>query len=225
MILSLDSLLSAYDSNPLTFWLLASVLGYALATNLLWWFQSNNLLASPAVGLLVQAGRLFFYLGIPYLALGGWPREPFQGLLLLKDMGLVGFGLDWPISRWLQAAGLTVGLGLVAFLLLGYAWTHANRQSPESRLAFSARPWWALLVDGFYLEIHWAFYRAGLAIILDDLYTGVVLGLILVFVEWASSPYWRRGWHKRERAAAQWLRAGLALVSALLFVLTRNLWV
>jgi hypothetical protein len=226
MTVNLDSMITAYyGAFPLAFWLSASICIYALATNLLWLLRSRGPNNSLAVGVIVQAGRLLFYLGIPYLALGGWPLRPFQSLILLKDLGLVSPGLDWPVTRWLQAAGLAVGLGFVAFLLLVLAWRNANQASTGSRLDLPNRPWWALIVDGLCLEIHWAFYRTSLGLIFDDLYAGVVLGLVLVFVEWSISPYWRKGWRIDEWAGLQWLRAGLAVVSALLFLLTRNLWV
>ena len=56
------------------------------------------------------------------------------------------------------------------------------------------------------------------------MYKGVFLGLGLVYLEWALNPAWRRGWRALPRAAEQWLQAALALVSALVFLLTRNLW-
>ena len=82
-----------------------------------------------------------------------------------------------------------------------------------------------LLIDGLYCSVHWAFYRTALAVLRDDLYAGIFLGLALVYVEWSLNPFWRRGWRAPSRAGGQWLRAALALVAALVFLLTRNLWV
>jgi hypothetical protein len=76
-----------------------------------------------------------------------------------------------------------------------------------------------------YLEVHWAFYRGALAVILDDGYAGAFLGLGLVYLEWSLDPFWRRGWGLGSQAAQRWLRAALVLIIALLFLLTRNLWV
>jgi hypothetical protein len=173
----------------------------------------------------VQVARFLFYLGIPYLALGGWPRQPFQGLVSMADMGMVSIGGRWPPTRWLEAAGTAIGIGLLAGLLLVLAWANANRRGPgEPRFRFPRQPWWTIPVDTLYMEVHWAFYRAALAVLLADLYKGVVLGLGLVYLEWALNPAWRHGWRAAPRAAEQWLRAALALVSALVFLLTRNLW-
>lgn len=220
-----DRLASAYAASPLIFWLWGSVLVYVLSTNLLWLGRNLNLWRSPYRRWLVQAGRLLFYLGIPYLVLGGWPRQPYQGLLSLGDLGIVGLDERWTVSRWLQAAGIGVGWGLFALLILALAWAGANRRGGGSRLRFSPRPWWAVLVDVLYLEVHWAFYRGALAVALDDVYVGVFAGLGFVYLEWGLNPFWRQGWREKGQAAALWLRAALALVIALLFLLTHNFWI
>jgi hypothetical protein len=105
------------------------------------------------------------------------------------------------------------------------AWSSASRIGDGISLRFPARPWWLVLLDVMYLEVHWAFYRSALTALLGDLYNGVFLGLALVYAEWALNPAWRRGWRQQSRAAVQWLQATLALLSALVFLLTRNLWV
>jgi hypothetical protein len=224
----MDQLLQTYTNSPLWFWLLGSVLAYGLATNALWILRSRDWLPAPYTEGLVQIARFLFYLGIPYLALGGWPRQPFQGLLLPGDMGLVGIGGRWPPNRWLEAAGTAIGFGLLACLLLALAWALANRQGRAGmdapRFRFPRRPWWIIPIDTLYLQVHWAFYRAALAVLLEDLYKGVFLGLGLVYLEWSLNPYWRRGWRAGTQAAAQWLQAALALVTALIFLYTRNAW-
>ncbi len=57
---------------------------------------------------------------------------------------------------------------------------------------------------------------------MQDAYAGVFLGLGLAYLEWSLSPFWRWGgaW-----AGGRWLRAALALIVALLFLITRNLWI
>jgi hypothetical protein len=226
------------SSSPLLDWLFGSVVLYTLATNGLWLALAVSRRLPDRLSpvrltrflaavwpLLYQAGRLLFFLGIPYLVLGGWPRPALQGLLSMQDMGFAGLGGVWPVDRWLDAAGTGAGLGLLALLLLLVAWANANHPAEGLRLRFPPRAWWSVLLDVVYLEVHWAFYRAALAIALDDLYLAVWLSVGLVFVEWALNPFWRRGWRLAERAAAQWLHAALAVVIAFLFLLTRNLWV
>lgn len=214
----LDRLLQIHTEAPLAFWVLGSVLAYAVVTNALWLAKARGLQPPSYSNWLIQAARFLYYLGVPYLALGGWPRPPFSGLLSLGDMGLVGLGGRWPVTRWLDSAGTGLGFGLVAFLVLLLAWSSA-------RLRFSPSPWWATLVEVLYLEVHWAFYRGAVAVVLNDLYAGVFVGLGVVYVEWALNPAWREGWRSESSAASQWLRAALALVIALLYLSTRNLWV
>jgi hypothetical protein len=219
-----DWLKLTYASSPLLFWLLGSILLCTLGTNLLWLIRATDIQESPYGRGFAQALRFLFFLGIPYLTLGGWPRHPFQGLLSLEDLGLVGLSARWPATRWLGAAGTAAGLGLAALLLLALAWANARRAGACSWLRFPPRPWWVLLGDVLYLEVHWAFYRSALALSMDNWYPAVFLGLVLIYLEWSLDPFWRQGWHSKAHATAQWLRSALALVVALLFLLTRNLW-
>ena len=215
----------AYNDSPLLLWVLGSVVVYALATNALWLARVRGFQPLPLWSWLVETARFLFYLGIPYLALGGWPRDPFQGLLSLEEVGLVSLGGRWPVTRWLETVGTALGFGLVALLFLLLAWKNGARLGDGTRLHFPRRPWWAILIDVLYLEVHWAFYRGALAVVLQDVYEGVFVGLGLVYLEWGLNPWWRAGWRSESEVGSRWLRAALALVIALLFLLTRNLWV
>ena len=214
---------SAVAASPLAFWLGVSLLVYVVAANVLWLLR-NSLRLQP-FRWLAQAGRFAFFLVVPYLALGGWPRQPYQGFLSLEDMGLVGLSEHWPVTRWLEAAGIGLGWGGLALLLLGLAWVGANRRAGRTWLVFSFSQWWAVLVGVLYLEVHWAFYRGALAVMLGDAYVGAVLGLGLVYLEWTLDPFWRRAWRLESQAAQYWLHAALVFVITVLFLLTRNLWV
>jgi hypothetical protein len=219
-----DRLALAYAASPLLFWLLGSELVYGFSTNVLWLIRSRDL-GSLYFHLLAQIWRFLFFVGIPYLALGGWPRQPFQGLLSLEDMGLVGPGPLWPVNRWLEAGGTGLGVGLLVLIFLVLAWNGAHRAGDGPRTRLPSRPWWTLLVDVLYLQVHWAFYRAAAGTLLGDDYAGIFVGLGLIYLEWGLNPAWRQGWRSASQAAGQWLHAALALVTAILFLLTRNLWV
>ena len=214
---------SAIAGTPLVFWIGGSLLVYVIGANALWLLRDS--LRRPLARWLVQVGRFLFYLVLPYLALGGWPRQPYQGLLSLEDMGLVGLSDHWPVTRWLEAAAVGLGWGVLALITLSLAWVSANRRDGSTRLLFAPSRWWAVLVGVLYLQVHWAFYRGALAVMLDDAYAGVFLGLGLVYLESSLSPFWRQGWRLEAQSAERWLRASLVLVIALLFLLTRNLWV
>ena len=210
-------------TSSLWLWIWGSVLIYALGTNALWLLGDRW--RSPCRTPSVEIGRFLFYLAIPYLALGGWPQPPYRGLLSLEDMGLVGLGGRWPITRWLEATGVGLGWGLAALLILVLAWLNANRRGDDLRLRFAPRPWWQVAIDVLYLEVQWAFYRGALTVTLANVYTGVFLGAALIYLQWSLNPFWQRGWRLESRAAAPWLRAALALVMTVLFFLTRNLWI
>lgn len=218
----MDALNPVLLSSPLSLFLIGSVALYAVATNACHWLLRARPQALRPLSIARPIGSLLFHLGIPYLALGGWPRRPLQGLLSPIDLGLVGPGAAWPVTRWLEVLSTSLGVGLLTFLVLLVAWKGARQSGGEAR-SFPARPLWRLLIEGLYLEVHWAFYRAGVAVLLDDVYLGVFGGLALIYIEWSLNPAWRAGWRDRSQGV-QWLRAGLALASALLFLLTRNLW-
>ncbi|MFQ6059080.1 MAG: hypothetical protein ACE5MB_09420 [Anaerolineae bacterium] len=212
-------------------WLALSFVLYALATNVTWYYRQPR---PGRVGRLVeairnwpyrdgplQALRLLYYLGLPYLAL-------LKGVINPRSMGLS--DLDW-----LRGAGLGVALGGGAFLLLALTWwyyahsTHLLYPQADplsSHLTTLNRPWgWALLLlDVIYLEVHWAFYRSGPIQVLADLYSGVFLGLALAFLEAYSSPHLRRGLRQPEQAGGILLTGSLALVVALIYLFTHNLW-
>jgi hypothetical protein len=79
------------------------------------------------------------------------------------------------------------------------------------------------LREAAYHEAHWAFYRNA-PILAAGTYWGVWIGLALAALEAALNPAWRRGLADPQRAPAQLMRAALAVVSSVLFLLTENLW-
>jgi hypothetical protein len=214
------------DSPPpsLLLWVGGSVLFFALASNALWLLRETRLATARLSSILLQAGRFAYYLGVPYLVLGGWPLQPYQGLLAPITLGLAGFDASWPLSRWLEAGGTGASVGLLAVGFVVLAWRNANRRGGATRLGFSATPAWVLLVDGLYLQVHWAFYRGALAVLLGDLYAAVFWGLVPVALEWLLNPFWRQRWHREACAGHNWLLAVQALVTSLLFLLAPNLW-
>lgn len=206
-------------------WLLGSVSINALVTNALWFIEGSDSWGRFYRRWVWEAVRFLYFVGIPYLVLGGWPQRPNQGLLSLGDMGIVGLEAVWPVTRWLQAAGAGLGWALTAVVFLVLSWVSANRHAKDLRLAFSPEPWWYVLVDVLYLEIHWAFYRGALTLVMGDPYAGTFVGLGLVYLEWSLSPFWRQGWRKQSQAATRWLRTAIALAIAVAFLLSRNLWI
>lgn len=177
--------------------------------------------------------RRFLGFGIP---LGFLMR----GVLLPRAMGLGGL----TTSEWFAGVGMGIALGLGAFFLIASGWryfTRSLRELPWEQVAsldleasvgepavmVSPPPnqdWWVNLWEAIYAEIHWAFYRAGPIILLDDYYAGVFLGFLVLNLEWWTNPVWRHGWGplgQRPDVVVHW---SLAFVMAIVFLFTRNLW-
>jgi hypothetical protein len=78
------------------------------------------------------------------------------------------------------------------------------------------------LLEVLCLEVHWAFYRAGPLALLGD-YWGVFAGLGIILLEWATDPRVRHSLGTEEQGDTLW-DGSLALVTSIVFLFTRNLW-
>ena len=146
---------------------------------------------------------------------------------------------SYPFYRFPAGIGMGIVLGLGAFLLMASGWwyfTRSLRELPWEQVTSSdsepavmvslapTRAWWVILWEVIYAEIHWAFYRAGPIVLLDDYYAGVFLGFLVLNLEWWTDPAWRHGWGSVEQRRDVVLRWSLAFVMAIIFLFTRNLW-
>jgi hypothetical protein len=206
----------------------------------------------PPTAWLLQLLRFAYYVGLPFcLLLSGDAVERslrrlpglgflMRGVLLPRAMGLGGL----TTSEWLAGVGIGTALGLGAFSLMasgwwyctrsvrGLAWEQAGSPDPEAdggKPVVMASPppiraWWVVLWEAIYAETHWAFYRAGPIILLDDYYAGVFLGFLILSLEWWTNPAWRHGWNPKGQRPDVILRWSLAFVMAIIFLFTRNLW-
>jgi hypothetical protein len=177
--------------------------------------------------------RRFLGFGIP---LGFLMR----GVLLPRAMGLGGL----TTSEWFARVGMGIALGLGAFFLMALGWWYFTRSVRTLTWGQAASPdpgasvgepvviaspppnqaWWVILWEAIYAEIHWAFYRAGPIILLDNYYAGVFLGFLILSLEWWTNPAWRHGWDPVGQRPDVMLRWSLAFVMAIIFLFTRNLW-
>ncbi len=226
-------------TGQLAAWLAASFSLYALAAQLAWqlrWaLQSAHdhpeydqglwrLLDWPFMPWLEQAARFGYYLGIPFLAAT-------SGAIGADLLGIR--GSEWVAGKsfqgflqedWARGAGLATlsVLATWSVWLAGRLLARRQKLAPlPTRLPGSA---WQRLLDALYDQVHWAFYRSGPILWLDDVYWGVFAGLALVLLEAALNPAHRWLLEDPETAATPQLRLGLAWTSALLFLATRNLW-
>jgi hypothetical protein len=176
--------------------------------------------------------RALFYVGIPFAALI-WGRDAVIGRLLgLQPMVSLNALLGEPVTAaeiaanwadWARDVGWAVGLGTAAWAVLSAGWWAASR-APTSHLpAGSSLSPWARLREATFHEVHWAFYRN--APILElGLYWGAWFGLGLAALEALLNPHWRVSLGSPDGAPAAVMRAGMAVLSTVLFLQTQNLW-
>lgn len=216
-------------------WLGGSFLLAIVATQAAWWLwqweRGRERLApfahSPIFPLLVQIARLLYYLGFP-IAASIWGRDAVvRSLLGLQSFDL-GARADW--ANWARDAGWAAGLGLVAWALLALGWL-ALRRAGADLPAGARTPAWVLLRDAALHEAHWVFYRnapiLALRGVLEEpalFYWGAWGGFALIAIESVFNPWWGAELQNLARRPAALLRIGLALLSAVLYVQTRNLW-
>ncbi len=211
-------------------WLAVSMMLYAAATNLAWAARSGTTPGWwPAWAASARAEAVAFagyMLGVPVLAV--WMRVP--GLhaanlgLPMPDAppGSAGDGIAWA-SVAAVAAGSVAAWAMVAG---GRWWYHVHADGAR-RLAFRMpEPALAghLALAALWQEAHWAFFRAGaLSLGLGGHRTaGVFLALGLLGIEAWMNPATRAAIHDVDALAERARHASLAVLSALLFVLTGN---
>ena len=172
----------------------------------------------------VEVMRLVYYLGIPFLA-------AVNGLLAADLLGISGThwadgkgaqGFLW--EDWAQGLGLSTAavLAVVGVWFVGRLVSRAVEST--SVMQGMPGPYWQRLLEVLYDQIHWAFYRSGPILWLDDLYWGTFAGLALVFLEASFDPslWWKL--KSSETAGPPVIRLAIAWISALLFLSTQNLW-
>ncbi|HEY6042547.1 MAG TPA: hypothetical protein VIX58_10465 [Anaerolineae bacterium] len=167
--------------------------------------------------------RLVFYVAPLYAAL-------YFGWIDLRSVGLgpVGAeGLNWGEGiRWF----LVLGVGTWGFLMLIWMpYLRATGKLTEhftpGELTRAPRRAFEVIL----MQAHWAFYRGAFALLLDSVtslyvYWGAVVGLGLVLLEVWSDPRVRRQFMNVGQVEWGAWSAGLAVISAIAYLLTLNLW-
>ena len=134
---------------------------------------------------------------------GAWVTGAVAGF----DCGITGIGL----TRWLSGAAICTALILAFAFSLRFpsvrrvvqVWFHPTRS-------------WLVLFD----EPRWAFYRGAGAVVLVAPAAAQLAGLALGALEWLA----RNGRPSRDRPSEVWSELVRLGISAVLFALTRNLW-
>ena len=199
-------------------WTLASMTIAVLTILLAGPAQLNRLRSSLTGRFLEQFLRLLYFIGLPYVAL-------LTGSMASIDLGLTGAGgslLGWSPAEWLRGLSQAFTLGVIVLIPIGLASRQIARAGGP--LGTDERTAGTLIVAALFDQIHWAFYRAAPFILLGEVYAAALVGLLLVGVEWLVMLL-RSGLQLSPEEAQVWLRRGVLLVtSAVMFVLTRNVW-
>jgi hypothetical protein len=230
-------------------WLLGSLVLAVVVAQVTWWLEQSDdrpewadrVLAWPHTPLLSLFLRFLFYVGVPFAALtlgsgdivvGRWMG--LQRLVTLRTLfGEPVSAAEIVASRadWIRDLGWTMGLGGASWAMMALGWRLSRSTSgglPAVEQGASYR--WPFL-EAIFHEVHWAFYRNVpiVALVLygdvpNGVYWGAWAGLALVILEMALDPRWTSDTTAPERAPRALTRAGLAVLSVVLFLQTQNLW-
>ena len=167
----------------------------------------------------IQTARLLYALGIPTLAL------LWRGALTARGLGLQaapwsgGLG-NW--EDWMSDLGWGVFLGAGLWLLVRLSDRMIQRQmgAPDRR---ERHEWSVALREAIYHQVHWAFYREPF-VLLWGLSLGTWAGLLPVAFEAGINPARWDDLRSPARGRDLLIRVGIAIVGALLFLKTQNLW-
>ncbi len=228
--------------GELLLWIVASIAVYVFGSHYAERWMERARTRSHA-GQLLQLARFLYYVGLPY-GLLRWRPD----VVSPTSLGLAGFAqlaeanfLGWLVGDWFNGIGVAVALGGGLFFLLAGGWwvyfravrdlpdagEHgAEEPVPAARLGglYPPQPWWVAGREAIYRQAHWAFYRSGPLLWVDDYYVGVVLGFGLVCLEWSLSADWRASLGQPERAGRNLMDWSLALGTAVVYLFTYNLW-
>ena len=198
----------------------ASIVLYAVATNFAW---ANRVPREGRWGRLVrwwqtkwigraggELARWLYYLAVPWATL-------MLGYSTMRALGV--WGMDWLTP--LVTAGV---LALGAAVVIVWVWQPYARSAHPHAVDESGWNWARHIIETLYREAHWAFYRSGPILWLDDFYWGSFAGLLLVLLEGWLNPATRANVENVMRADAVLWSAGLAIISTLVFIFTQNVW-
>lgn len=218
--MSPDLLSTLEPRQVLAAFIASSIILYTLASNLA---RTNSrqlsgvsarLLDSAKIAWLPRAVeelfRWLYYLALPY------------GALLLGYDTVRALGI-WNMD-WLAGVGYTAVLAAGMALVFVWVW-RPFAQSQHPHTVDESRWGWARhTLELIYQEAHWAFYRSGPILWLDNSYWGSFFGLGLVMLEGWSNPKVRDNVHDISRADAPLWTGSLAVMSTIVFVFTQNSW-
>ncbi len=198
----------------------ASIVLYALAANLAYanrtprpgrigrfteWASSHRF--PRVVG---ELARWAYYLALPWATL-------MLGYNTVRALGI--WNLDW-FTPLVAFGLLAVGAAIVSI----WIWRPYARAEHPHAIDESGWNWARHIVEIFYQQAHWAFYRSGPILWLADPYWGTFFGLALVLIEGWSNPGGRANARDITRADAPLWSGSIAIITAVVFIFTQNSW-
>jgi hypothetical protein len=202
-------------------------------------------------GWAVSILRFVYYVGIPYAALilgvvpgrylglvgpdqlqGG--RSPLFGLESVPNawqfLSRVRDFISLAVLNWLPNVGTIAGLAVIMFLLLSVTWlaygyiTYGTIPAPRARSLSLPRRKNPSVVQIVYHAIHWSFYRSAIWLLTDNLYLGVIGGILLVGGEWMLDPGWIDGVRHELTGDEHLIDASVLIATSVIFFFVPNLW-
>ena len=167
--------------------------------------------------------RLLYAVGIPALAL------LWRGVLTPSGLGLKPFfwATDQTLSTlsgswdsWVRDLGWTCAFAGGFWVLVLLADRAAKRLSPPRKTRHSLS---AALREAVYHQAHWAFYREPFVLLLG-VGMGAWAGLLPIAGEALLNPARWTDLQSPARGRDLLIRVGLAVLSAMLFIQTQNIW-
>lgn len=202
--------------------LLAGLALVSLALPVAWaWWQKRQGEADTSEQWLPSTARFFYTVGLPYLAVIAGLLPPrflgLKGLETIMALELNGASLQKAATllllECLADGGIVIRLGLVVLLLaLGLRWGLARLGLKPLAARLSVLE---ILYDG----LHWAFYYAIFWTLTDDLYLGVIGGMLWGLLEGALVA-----WVQRDEPVYRLGKAVILILTATIFFYAPNLW-
>ncbi len=200
-------------------------------------------------GWLAAMLRFAYYVGLPYVALilgvvpgrylglvgldrlqASWAasEQLETGGTLATILARARSDISLLIWSWLPDVSTMVGLGTLLLVLLSLTWLGFGY---FKRSLFCVGSSELLLqveeekhVDIVYQAIHWSFYRSAVWLLTDDLYLGILGGVLLVIVEWVLEPARISSVRRALVEERLLVDASLLVATSAIFFFAPNLW-
>lgn len=203
-------------------WLIGSLCIAIVASWITWGFRKTDGPSPEGQPLSYQVLRLVYAVGIPAIALLG------RGALTTKGLGLQALPWNPPpssnphhISDWVSDIGWALFIMSSAWVIIAIS-EHQAKQNDNPCISYH-RNLGIALREAVYHQVHWAFYREPF-ILLWNMNIGTWAGLLPVTIEALANPkHWTHPQATTQHRNLL-IRATLAVISALMYLKTQNLW-